>query len=182
MYTFAGQTSDVVMSTLFPEPKPFALQIVLAAETQSGAPFGAIRHFSWPLTARAVGMRATASAASLAPSTVVFAASLAALPKLSTFFRAFAVCSSNQRPTVAMKLSFSRAFWPGAACSCAAGRYQHERDGKRKAKGERSRPADVMEGRCPFDAHDWRKQAPGQAAECGHPFFAVGFTADRWRN
>src|SRR5262245_56100360 len=102
------------MSTLFPEPKPFALHIVLAAERQSGAPLGASCHFSWPLTARAGGMRATAPAASLALSTVLLAASLAALLKSSTFLRAsrndeliFAVCSSNHRLTAAIKPSLS---------------------------------------------------------------------------
>ena len=92
------------MSRLLPDPNPFALHIVLAAATQSGAPFGASWHFSWPLMVRAVGMRATASAASLAPSTVVFAASPAALLKPSTFLRASLndgahICSLLLKPT-----------------------------------------------------------------------------------
>src|SRR6185437_13068478 len=39
--TLGGHTSAVVMSRLFPESKPFALHMILAAATQSGAPFGA---------------------------------------------------------------------------------------------------------------------------------------------
>src|SRR5262245_7186393 len=110
------------MSTLFPLPKPLALQIAVAAVTQSGAPLGAGGHFSCPLTVRAFGMRATASAASLAPSTVVLAASLAALLKPSSFFCAslnveftLVVCSSNHRLTAAIKPSFWGVFCVGAA-------------------------------------------------------------------
>src|SRR6476469_8138798 len=115
------------MSTLFPDSKPFALHIMLAAETQSGAPLAVSWHVSWPLTARADGMRAIAPAASLAPATVVLAALPAALLKPSTFLRAssndevtVAVCSLNQRLTVAKKLSLSRLFRAGVAWSCAA--------------------------------------------------------------
>ena len=48
-----------------PFSNPFALHSATAAATQSGAPLGAILHFSWPRTTRALGRRATASAASL---------------------------------------------------------------------------------------------------------------------
>ncbi len=114
------------MSRLRPESKPFALQSVFAAAMQSGAPFGAVRHFSWPLTGRAAGMRATAWAASLAPSTVDFAAAPASWPKPSTFWRAslnvaltFADCCENQRPTAAKNPCSSRGFSPEGAASCA---------------------------------------------------------------
>src|ERR1700688_2983599 len=59
---------------------------------------------------RAPGIRATASAAPLALSTVVLAATPASRPKFSTFERAsfmlelnLAACSSNQRPMLPKK-------------------------------------------------------------------------------
>src|SRR5215831_15257030 len=92
------------MSRLLPESKPFALHKAFSAATQSGAPFDATRHFSWPLMGRAPGIRATAPAASFAPCTVDLAASPATLLIPSTFLRALSndeltvdVLSLNQR-------------------------------------------------------------------------------------
>src|SRR5450830_1469169 len=105
------------MSTLLPESKPCALHIVSAAATQSGAPFGAFLHFSWPTITRALEIRETVFAASLAPSTVVLAATPASRPKLSNFLRTsmnvefiFAAVWSNQRTMAPKKLVSSFVF------------------------------------------------------------------------
>src|SRR5262245_40660191 len=114
------------MSRLRPESKPFVLQMAFAAATQSGAPFGAIWHLSWPLTVRTFGIRATAPAASLAPSTVDFAAAPASWLNSSTFWRAslkveFTLddCCENHRPTAAKNPDSSLGCSPEGAASCA---------------------------------------------------------------
>src|SRR5262245_35856869 len=124
--TLGGQISAVVMSRLRPESKPFVLQLAVAAATQSGAPFGAICHFSWPLTVRTFGIRATAPAASLAPSTVDFAAAPASWLNPSTFSRAslnvaftLADCCENHRPTAARNPESSFGCSLEGAASCA---------------------------------------------------------------
>src|SRR5271169_3201583 len=97
----------MVISTLLPESKPLDLQMAPAAATQSGAPLGAIVHFSCPITTRAPGMRVTAPAASRAPSTVDLAAMPASWLRFSTPERAPRKpeptqdhCSSNQCVTL----------------------------------------------------------------------------------
>src|ERR1700687_814794 len=77
------------------------------------------------MTTRALGIRATAPAASLAPSTVVLATLPASLPKFTILLPAslnvelaLAACSSNQRAILPKKPRSSLAFG-AAAPSCA---------------------------------------------------------------
>src|SRR5512141_886290 len=90
-----------------PFSKPFDLHSATVAATQSGAPLGAVLHFSWPRTTRALGRRATASAALLALSTVARAASPASWPRFLNLSRApvtpalkLSAAWFHQRPSV----------------------------------------------------------------------------------
>jgi hypothetical protein len=63
----AGHLKAEVMSRLLPRAKPFDLQSATLAPLQSGAPFGAAAHSSWPDTMFVPGSRATVPAASPTP-------------------------------------------------------------------------------------------------------------------
>jgi len=78
-----GQSSAEVKSMLLPEAKPCLRQSASAAETQSGAPFGAAMQRSRPLIMRAVGSLATASIALLVASAAPLPTSAAPLPTLA---------------------------------------------------------------------------------------------------
>src|SRR5437588_12380132 len=75
-----GHSSAEVKSMLLPEVNPCLRQSASAAETQSGAPFGAAMQRSRPLIMRAVGSLATAPIAFLVASIALMVASAAPLP------------------------------------------------------------------------------------------------------
>src|SRR5690242_9256317 len=107
------------MSMLLPDLKPLALQMLVAAVSQSGAPFGATRQTSCPATTVVVGSFLTrVSAASFAVSAVVLAATPASRPKLSNALFAPDSCSSNHLPTEVKNPGFS--FLSGAPATCAS--------------------------------------------------------------
>src|SRR6185312_2329594 len=107
------------MSMLLPDLKPLALQMLVAAVSQSGAPLGAMRQTSWPETTVVAGNFLTnVSAASFAVSAVVFAAAPASRPKLSNALFAPDSCSSNHLPTEVKNPGSS--FLSGAPATCAS--------------------------------------------------------------
>src|SRR4051794_4581788 len=63
----AGHLKADVMPSLLPRAKPFDLHSATLAPLQSGAPFGAAAHSSWPHTMFVPGSRTTVPAASPTP-------------------------------------------------------------------------------------------------------------------
>src|SRR5512135_2174698 len=110
-----------------PLSKPFDLHSATVAATQSGAPLGAVLHFSWPRTTRALGRRATASAALLALSTVARAATPASWPRFLNLSRVpvmpalkLSAAWFHQRPSVPKNPCGSGGADAGFAASWAA--------------------------------------------------------------
>ena len=120
---------------------PSPCTCAIAAATQSGAPFGAILHFSWPATTRGVADAARPRRRhSLALSTVVLAASPASRPKFSTSPRPMPCRDVDQlvrlpAPTKRPMLPKKPGCCLGGAALAAGAWRRLLREGQRRAHG-----------------------------------------------